>query len=262
MQQRRWLSRLRQLISLIMVLGTIAVVTYADALPLAGRSQRQILQELDIWFRPNTLTLLLWLPVFAGLIAYATYQLMPRQTGNGLHSRLFLWLLVACGGQCAWVYFWHLGDLQWALVAIIVQLEGLMAAYVRLGIGRIRVRRNESICVRMPISLYLGWTSILTTLTLTAFLTTVTWDPFPLNNESWLLIVITLLSVLIGFVTMRHRDFVLALIVIAGLVGLAIEHRTNLTIVLAVAIMSVAMLLATAAMPTDQRPTTLSSQRR
>ncbi len=245
-------NRLRQLVVLIATVSLIGFTLYADALPLHGRHHLQVAQSLSIQFNPVLLTFSIWLPVFAGLIAYATYQLMPRQAGNGLHNRLALWLLVAAIGHCAWVYFWHLGQWQWALVGSVVQLEALMAIYVRLEIGRIRVRRNETLFVRLPFSLFLGWTSVIVTVTLSAFLDTVVWDPFSLAAEQWLLIAITTLGVLIGFVAMRHRDFVLALSVIWGLAGIALQHRDNLAVTLAVLIMSIAMLLAVAAAPSER----------
>ncbi len=250
-------NRLRQLIVVLTVVGLVGYTLYADALPLYGKSHLQVVAALPIQLVPSPVTFAIWFVIFAGLIMYATYQLMPRQTGNSLHNRTGFWLLVAAVGHCVWVHFWHMGDWQWALVGAVVELEALMAIYVRLEIGRIRVRRNETLFVRLPFSIYLGWSAVTTTITLAAFLNTGDWLPIALQDEQWLLIVITLLAVLVGFVAMRHRDFVLALTVVWGLAGLGLRHQSNLTILLAVIILSAAVLLAVAAVPTDRRPHTL-----
>lgn len=245
-------NRLRQLLIVLAIGGTVGFALYADLLPLGGRFQPQLWTTYDLLLTPMGVTFAAWGVVAGGMIAYATYQMMPRQTQNGLHNRLFPWLLLACGGHVGWVFCLHVELLEWALFAIFLQMDGLLAIYMLLGFGRIRVRRNEILFVRIPFSLYLGWTSLMATLTFTAYLTTTAWDQLAIDSASWLLLVLMLITILVGIVAVRHRDFVLGLIVVWWLAGVGLQHPSDLVVVMAVIILSLALMLSIAAVPSGR----------
>ncbi|HFC11771.1 MAG TPA: hypothetical protein ENJ56_02925 [Anaerolineae bacterium] len=243
-------QRLRQLTVLLAVAGMIIFNVYVRELPFYSATRQKISPQLATQLIPATYTALIWYAIFTGLIAYATYQLLPRQTRNALHNRLAFWLVLACVAQVVWIYLWDLAIYQWALCALFVLLEAVIVMYRRLEIGRIRVRRNETLFVRLPISLFLGWLTITTLVYSTTFLTLIGWDYLNISPELWAIIAIGLTAILAGIVAQRHHDFIYAAAVIWGFSGIAVANPTSLPISLTVIVLSIAMLLAILASPT------------
>ena len=258
--KRAIFDRLRQLLVLTALVGMLAFTVYSMELPLNGRTQQQIARDFDVFLIPADYAFAIWAVIYMGLIAYMTYQLLPRQTDNALHRQIAPWFMIGCVANCAWIYCWHFGLYQWALCAMLVLLESLMAIYVRLGIGRFRVRRNEILFVRIPFSLYFGWITVATIVTITTYLDHIDWHAYGLHPELWALIVLSVGALLGGLVAMRHRDFVYAGAIIWGFVGVAVKHSNNLPIVFTVAVMSAVMILAIFAVPSVERTVTLNGQ--
>lgn len=246
-------DRLRQLTIFSAVAGMVIFNVYVRELPL----YTAIPQKINSQFIPAPYTAFIWYTVYIGMVAYAIYQFLPRQTRNGLHYQLAFWLILACIAQIIWRYLWDLGIYQWSLCALFVLLEAVMVMYKRLAIGRIHVRRNETLFVRIPISLWLGWLVITTLIYSNLFLASIGWDRFGLTAELWTVLAIGITALISGVVAQRHRDFVFALATIWGFIGIAAVNRGSLPIILTVIVLSAVMMLVILATPADLRPNRL-----
>ncbi len=255
--RRAFSDTFRQLLVLTAFVGMILFTLYASVLPLNGQSQQQVAANASIYLLPASYAFSIWIVIYVGLIAYVIYQYLPRQKTNTLHKQIAPWFILSCAANCAWVYCWHYGYFQWALCAVLVLIESLMTLYLRLGIGRIQVHRNETLFVRIPFSLYFGWLTIITIITISVYLNSINWDAYGLEPELWAIIVLGITALISGLVALRFRDFVYASGVIWGFIAIAVEHNSSLPIAFTVVIMSVVMLLALLAVPTIQPSATL-----
>ena len=242
-------DRLRQLLVVCTLVAMLAVNGLSVLQPLNGRSQQQIARDFDVLFVPADYTFAVWGLIYVSLIAYVTYQLLPRQKDRSLHRYVGLWFVVNGIGNCAWIYFWHYGMYEWSVGAMLVVLESLVAIYARLKIGRNTPSRNDILFVHIPFSLYLGWITVATVANVTAWLDFIQWDGFGLEPEIWAIAMVVIATLIAGLVAVRHRDLPYALVIVWGFVGLAVKQRDSLTLVLTIAIMSAVLLLAVFAAP-------------
>ncbi len=143
-----------------------------------------------------------------------------------------------------------------ASVALIVgYLLTLIAIYLRLNIGKSKVKLSERLAVQLPFSVYLGWISIATIANITLMLVAYNWDGFGIAPEIWAVIVIAVALVLTMLMLSIRKDIAYTLVVIWALVGISV-NQTNTNVILATqvgAAIAAIALLATIAFMTIKR---------
>ncbi len=126
----------------------------------------------------------------------------------------------------------------------------LIAIYLRLNIGKAKVRTSEKLAVHLPFSVYLGWISIATIANISLTLVASNWDGFGISPETWAIIVVAVALVLTMLMLGTRKDIAYALVVIWALVGISI-NQTNPNVVLVTqigAIIAAVAMLATLAL--------------
>ncbi|MGA0608542.1 hypothetical protein ACO2Q0_21325 [Phenylobacterium sp. VNQ135] len=145
-------------------LAVIAAVAFAIAAPAAqavldiGLSASQFADQGDSTLRAAGYAFSIWSLIYLGLIAYALWQALPRNTGNPA-IRALAWpsaLAIALTG--AWIFASALNE-RWLTVAIIV------AAAAAMVFGLMRASRGKStfmdwLLVWWPLGLLGGWLTI------------------------------------------------------------------------------------------------------
>lgn len=128
----------------------------------------------------------IWSVIYLGLIAYAVWQFLPRQTASPRQRRLGYPVAVTLILNAAWILSVQAGLLALSVVVIVLLLVALLVTFVLV----IRTRRPgqgviESIVLDGTIGLYLGWVSIATAANVTAALQAGGFDGFGLSAEGW-----------------------------------------------------------------------------
>jgi hypothetical protein len=100
----------------------------------------------------------IWGLIYLGFVVYAAYALLPAQRGRGIHRRVGWWLAASAALNPLWILaFSH----RWVVTAELV-LIGLVAV---LAVAYSRLAREaadgwvERVAFRLPVALYLGWSS-------------------------------------------------------------------------------------------------------
>lgn len=105
----------------------------------------------------------IWAPIYAGFLAYAVYQLLPRQRGRQVHRETGWWLVASTVFNAGWVLAFAAGWLPLAELLIIGLLVSLAFVFGRL--SRIPAESVvERVVMRGTIALYTGWVSLATAL--------------------------------------------------------------------------------------------------
>ncbi|WP_382309932.1 TspO/MBR family protein [Herbiconiux sp. UC225_62] len=143
----------------------------------------------------------IWSVIYAGLLAYAVWQFLPRQTASARQRRLGYPIAVTLLLNAAWILSVQAGLLAVSAVVIVVLLAALLVTFVLV----VRTRRSgqpwvESIVVDGTVGLYLGWVCVATAANLTAGLMVAGFDGFGWSPDAW------------G----------VAIVIVAGLAGLAL----------------------------------------
>ncbi|SDY55708.1 TspO/MBR family protein [Herbiconiux ginsengi] len=143
----------------------------------------------------------IWSVIYAGLLAYAVWQFLPRQTASARQRRLGYPIALTLLLNAAWIVSVQAGLLAASAVVIVVLLAALLVTFVLV----VRTRRSgqpwvESVVVDGTVGLYLGWVCVATAANLTAGLMVAGFDGFGWSPDAW------------G----------VAIVIVAGLAGLAL----------------------------------------
>jgi hypothetical protein len=128
----------------------------------------------------------IWSVIYAGLLAYAVWQFLPRQTASARQRRLGYPIAVTLLLNAAWILSVQSGFLAASAVVIVVLLAALLATFVLV----VRTRRRgqpwvESVVVDGTVGLYLGWVCVATAANLTSALMVARFDGFGWAPDVW-----------------------------------------------------------------------------
>lgn len=192
----------------------------------------------------------IWSIIYFGLIAYALWQMLPKQTSTELHRRVGYWVAASLVLNAAWILSIQYGLLALSVPVIILLLGVLVRAYlitVRLpAAGAI-----DAIVTDGTIGLYLGWVCVATAANITAWLVAVGFTGFGIPEDVWgVAIVIIAGAIGIALAARGRAHFTPALSLSWGLAWVAVGRLTGDLIsqpTAVAAIVAVAAVLASAA---------------
>ena len=196
------------LISLIVLVATVAVNGFANALPLNGQTTGEIINRDPVYFLPAGWVFSIWGLIYLALGLFVAYGLSPAGRRNPRVQRLGPPFLLTCVANCTWLFLWHWERLPLSLVAMGTLLLALIACYAIANQAGSTTPLAERICVLLPFSLYLGWVSVATIANATVALDRAGWDGWGLAPQLWAAIMIAVggaLAARIG-IAARQRD--------------------------------------------------------
>lgn len=165
---------------------------------------------------PAAYAFALWAPIFVGLLAFAAYQLHPatRHDPRLEGARLPMLASLVCGAL--WPVAVSRLDSVGALVLIGGMLAGAAVAYPKLHTGHARTLA-DSLCVRWPVSAYLGWLSLATLVSVVSV--------FYLTSPVWAVLGIAVAAAIGVYVGVTRRDMILNGAIAWGLIAIAARHH-------------------------------------
>lgn len=138
----------------------------------------------------------IWSVIYTGLIAYAIWQLLPKQAARERNRLIGYPIVVTMLLNAAWIFSVQGGLLWLSCIVIVVLLAALLVTFVLL--QRTRARGQgivESIVLDGTMGLYLGWVSIATAANITAGLQTAGFDGFGVEPTVWGIVIVTVAGI-------------------------------------------------------------------
>jgi benzodiazapine receptor len=215
---------LRQILVVLAVLAVIAVNILAVALPLNGLDTGEISDRFEVYFVPAGYVFSIWSLIYLGLIAYAIFQGLPSQKENQRLRTIGYLFVFSCLANITWLFLWHYEVFHFTLVAMLALLLSLIAIYLRLAAGRVKVSTGEKWCVHIPFSIYLGWISVATIANATQLLYFLGWNGWGISPEAWAVIMLAAGVIISAAMSLRHADIAYSLVLVWAYVGIAVEH--------------------------------------
>ncbi|MCL4859257.1 MAG: tryptophan-rich sensory protein [Caldilineaceae bacterium] len=252
----------RRYVNLIVAIVTILFNGLANALPLNGQSTGEISDRFDVYFVPAGYVFSIWGVIYIGWLAFAIYQLLPAQRDNPRLERIGYLFVVSGIANMAWLFLWHYEYFVLTVLVMFVLLLSLIAIYLRLEIGKVRVTAVERWCVDIPFSLYLGWITVATIANVTAVLHHLQWGGWGIRPELWAIILLAVgvfIAAVMGFL---RRDIGYMLVIAWAFVGIAIKHGGVPPVATGAWVASIAVIAligAVAWVGRRQRPASLST---
>ncbi len=160
----------RHILNVVAFVVVIVVNTLANTLPLNGISTGEISDSYPSLFTPAGYVFAIWLFIYLLLAVFVVYQLLPAHRENVRLEKLGYLFVISCVFNIAWLFSWHWVQIPLSMLLMLGLLGTLILAYQRLEIGRSDVSRGESLAVRLPFSVYLGWVTVATVANVSVFL--------------------------------------------------------------------------------------------
>ena len=193
---------------------------------------------------PDVPAFSIWSVIYLGLLAYAVWQLLPKQSGAERHRRLGYWVAASLLLNAAWILSVQF-DLLWLSLPVIV---ALLAVLARAFVLCLRYRPSgvvDAVVTDGTLGLYLGWVSIATAANATAVLVAAGFTGFDVDPDAWAVAVLAIaaaVGVVVGIVG-RGRiapalslSWGLAWVAVGRLTGELVSVPAGLTAIAAAAV--------------------------
>jgi len=146
----------------------------------------------------------IWSVIYFGLIGYAVWQMLPKQSSTELHRRVGYWVAASLVLNAAWILSIQFDMLALSVPVITLLLAVLIRAYlitVRLpAAGAI-----DAIVTDGTVGLYLGWVCVATAANITAWLVAVGFTGFGVSEDVWGVIIVFVAGAIGIALTVRGR---------------------------------------------------------
>ncbi len=223
-------KRCLQIGNILITLITIIINGLAVLLPLNGKTTQELSDALPNFFVPAGLTFSIWGVIYILWIVFAIYQARDLFKEDEIPMPFLsqiTWLYILSGVlNSAWIFLWHYEYVGLSLLIMILLLCCLLALYLRLQIGKTHVSMKENLCVHIPFSVYLGWISVATIANVTAFLVSIQWDGFGIDQMTWTILIIGIGTLLTYLMLFLRKDIAYGLVVLWAFFGIWLKRTT------------------------------------
>jgi benzodiazapine receptor len=224
---------------------TVIVNSIAGSTTLiGGRDTATVSNNNPTLITPAGYVFSIWGVIYILLGVFVVYQALPRERSSDYHKEIGWLFALSSLINIAWIFVWQFESLILSVVLIFALLFTLIAIYLRLNIGRSKVKNSERLAVHLSFSVYLGWITIASIADVAVTLTAYKWDGFGISPETWAIIVVAVALVITLLMLGLRRDIAYALVVIWALVGIDVNHSNNQTVVLLTEIGSIIVAIA------------------
>jgi benzodiazapine receptor len=226
--------------NILLFILTVAINSIAGSTTLiGGQDTAAVSNNNPTLITPAGYVFSIWGVIYILLGVFVVYQALPRERSSDYHGKIS-WLFVFSSLiNIAWIFVWQFESLILSVVLIFALLLTLIAIYLRLDIGRSKVKASERLAVHLPFSVYLGWITIASIADVAVTLTAYNWDGFGIGPEVWAIIVVAVALAITMLMLGIRKDVAYALVVIWALVGIGVNHSGNPTVVLLTQISSI-----------------------
>jgi len=261
------------LVTLIGVAAVIFVNWLANALPFNDQTTGEVLTRDPVWFQPAGWAFAIWGLIYALLVAFAVYGLLPSGRRNPVMRRIAPFLLIANVANMVWLVCWHweyftasLITMAILLVALIV-IRVLLQADARAARNRAAgwqndagstVSRFERWLVWPLFSIYLGWIGVASLANLMVWWDRTGQSAGPLSLRMWTVVALVGGGIVCYVLAVIGRDgWYAAVFAFAGVaIGMEQWDRSRLvsTVAWLMALLEILMVGIAIMIHTDRKP--------
>jgi len=234
---------LRQIATLTAIIGAFLINVLSNIYPLNGVRIGDISNTLfaNVLIIPANYAFAIWGLIYLGLFALGIYQVLPNQRHDVDLRQTGYLLVIASVAQSIWVYLFLSRLFGLSVIAMLLILLPLIAAYLRLGIGKQRMSQMKKWCVHFPISIYLGWISVATIVNVASWLYSQGWNGWGISAQLWTAMMLVVAFVIAAVIVIQRRDFAYTGVTVWALVAIALKQWNNsllrnLALILAIAL--------------------------
>jgi hypothetical protein len=231
--------------NVLLFIITVIVNSIAGSTTLiGGQNTATISNNNPTLITPAGYVFSIWGIIYILLGAFVVYQALPRERNSDYHKKIGWLFVLSSIINIAWIFVWQFESLILSVILIFALLLTLIAIYLRLNIGRSKVKTGERLAIHLPFSVYLGWITVASIADVAVTLTAYNWNGFGISPETWAIIVVALALVITLLMLGIRKDIAYALVIIWALVGIGVNHTNNPNVVLLTEVSSIIVAVA------------------
>jgi len=218
-----------QAVNVIAVLATFIFNILVNVLLLNGVNTGQVSDSYPSLFTPPGYVFSIWGAIYTLQIIFMVYQVRASQRKESYLSQISFLYLLAGLVNILWLVNFHYSYGVPSLfiltpLPITLLLVVLLLTYVRLGIGKKEVSRNQKLAVHLPVSVYVGWISLANIADIAPTLNILI-PGIPMDTQAlWTALVIIVALLITLLMLILRRDFAFGLVVIWATIGIALKQ--------------------------------------
>ena len=166
----------------------------------------------------------IWTLIYLGFLALAIWQALPAHRTDPRQRRAGWWLAAAMILNAAWIVCVQF-ELLWLSVLTIFALLAVLVVVFDILTNMKPSSRVEAIVVDATAFVYLGWVCVAVVANIAAALAAAEIDPFALGADTWAVLVLTVVAVVLAVA--GHGRFTVTTAIVWGLVWIAVARTTG-----------------------------------
>ncbi len=217
-------------VNVLTFIFTLIVNFLATNLPLNDLTTGEISDMFDIYFVPAGYVFAIWGLIYLGLLGFLIYQALPVNRDNQRLAKIDGWFSLSNIANALWLVSFHYLQFGIALALMLVLLLSLIMIFLKLDVGREKVKGAALWLVDIPFSIYLGWITVATIANATQLFYVIGWNGFGIAPAIWLVIMLAAAVAISGLMSFKRRNISHALVLIWAFVGIAVKFPENITV--------------------------------
>jgi len=204
----------------------VIVNSIAGAIGINGRQTGSISDTYATLIAPAGYVFSIWGVIYLLLLGYVAYQVSAKRKDSLFQSKIGYLFIASCIVNICWLLLWHYEMIAASVILMLVLFASLLLIYTRLGIGVMKVERNEWLFVHLPFSVYLGWITVATIANVAAALVSLGQTELVLGAANWTILVIAVAVLITGMMLWTRRDIAYAAVLIWALIGVYVKQSS------------------------------------
>ncbi|MCX6643576.1 MAG: tryptophan-rich sensory protein, partial [Candidatus Bathyarchaeota archaeon] len=129
--------------NILAYLVVVIVNSIAGAIGINGRQTGAISDKYATLIAPAGYVFSIWGVIYLLLLGYVAYQISTKRKDSPFQAKIGYLFIVSCIVNICWLLLWHYEMIAVSVILMLVLFASLLLIYTRLGIGVMKVERNE-----------------------------------------------------------------------------------------------------------------------
>jgi translocator protein len=229
-------DKLRQAVTVLSFLITLAVNAAANALPIGGLTTGAISDRFHVFVIPAGYVFAIWGVIYLLLAGFTVWQALPRNREDA-SLRAIGWLPALTGVlNATWLLLFQYQAFALTVPVILALLLTLIAIHRRLWAHRSAMRGTAFWTVRVPFSVYLGWITVATIANIAQAGSALGFDGFGADPALVATAVLLLGLAIAATFVRRFGDAAYGLVIVWAYLGIAVKESATPPVALTAAI--------------------------
>ncbi len=203
----------------------ITMNALANILPLNDVTTGEVSDSLFNLFAPAPITFAIWGVIYLLLAFYSIFQLKvvhDLSVRQNLMDDIALLFGLSSIANGFWIVAWHYQFILGSLILIIFVLLSLVIIVSEIKYGSLS--GIDYYLIKAPFGIYFGWICVATIANVTALLVNIGFSGWGLSDSWWMVLILSI-SLLIGILTMRHfKDLAYGAVFLWAYAGIYLKH--------------------------------------